>query len=131
MTGTPARAGGRSDFIEHFRIGSDGQVADTQYDLVTREEAEERSNEQTQLTTNEQNSGFGWFGQQDWGQPAPVGRSFFAPWVNNQAQPQQPPPQPQPQPQARGLFAPWGNQGYQRPQPQQRDPNSFWGGHFN
>jgi membrane carboxypeptidase/penicillin-binding protein len=120
MTGTPVQAGSRGDFVEHFRIGSDGQVADTQYDLVSREEAEERRNEQTQYTTNEQNSG--WFGQQGWGQPAPPpGQSFFAPWGSNQAQ-------PQPQPQARGLFAPWGNQGYQRPQPQQRN---FWGGLFN
>jgi penicillin-binding protein 1A len=126
MTGTPVQAGGRGDFVEHFRIGSDGHVADTQYDLVSREEAEERENEQTQWTTNEGNSG--WFGQQGWGQPNPLG-SLFAPWGSNQAQ--QPPPQPQPQPQARGLFAPWGNQGYQRPQPQQRDPNYFWGGHFN
>jgi hypothetical protein len=102
------RAGGHGDFVEHFRIGSDGQVADTQYDLVSREEAEERRDEQTQWTTNEQN--FGWFGQQQgWGQPAPPPPppSFFAPWGSNQAQ-------PQPQPQARGLFAPWGNQGYQR-----------------
>jgi penicillin-binding protein 1A len=107
VTGTPVQAGGRGDFIEHFRISSNGQIADTQYDLVSREEAEQRRNEQTQLTTNEQN--FGWFGQQQgWGQPAPPPPpSFFAPWGSNQAQ-------PQPQPQARGLFAPWGNQGYQR-----------------
>ena len=74
------RAGGHGDFIEHFRISSDGQVADTQYDLVSREEAEQRRNEQTQLTTNEPN--FGWFsGQQPgWGRPAPPAPSFFAPW---------------------------------------------------
>jgi membrane carboxypeptidase/penicillin-binding protein len=125
MTGTPVRAGGRGDFVEHFRIGSDGQVVETQYELVSQEEAEERQNEQTQLTTNAENSGYGQQ-QQSWGLPNPFG-SLFAPWGSNQAQQ----PQPQPQPQARGLFAPWGNQGYQRPQPQQRDPNSFWGGHIN
>jgi penicillin-binding protein 1A len=127
MTGTPVRAGGHGDFVEHFRIGSDGQVAETQYELVSQEEAEERQNEQTQLSTNGENPGFGQ--PQGWGLPNPFG-SLFAPWGSNQAQ--QPQPQPQPQPQARGLFAPWGNQGYQRPQqPQQRDPNSFWGGHYN
>jgi penicillin-binding protein 1A len=120
MSGTPVRAGGHGDFMEHFRIGSDGQIADTQHELVSQEEAEEQRNEpQTQWITSEDNS---WFGQRGWAQPAPVERSFFAPWGSNQ---------PQPQPQARGLFAPWGNQGYQRPQPQQRDLNSFWGGHFN
>jgi penicillin-binding protein 1A len=105
MTGTPARTGGRGDFVEHFRIGADGQVADTQYDLVSQEEAEQRQEEQTLWTNNEQNSGYGQQ-QQGWGLPAALGR-FFAPWGGYQ-------PQPQPQPQARGLFAPWGNQGYQR-----------------
>jgi len=118
MTGTPAQSGGHGDFIEHFRVGADGQVANTQYELVSQEEAEERQQEQTQWTNNEQNSGYP---QQGWG--FPFGRSLFGPW--GQAQPQPPPPPP-PQPQARGLFAPWGNQGYQRPQPQQ--PNFFWGG---
>jgi penicillin-binding protein 1A len=125
MTGTPVQAGGRGDFVEHFRIGSDGQVADTQYELVSQEEAEERQNEQTQQwTTNEQSPGYGQ--PQGWSPPNPFG-SLFAPWGSNQAQ--QPQPQPQQQPQARGLFAPWGNQGYQqRQQPQQSVPNSFWGG---
>jgi penicillin-binding protein 1A len=123
VTGTPVQAGGHGDFIEHFRIGSDGQVADTQYSLVSQEEAEERREEQTQWTNNEQNFGYG---QQGGGFIAPFGRSFFAPFGSNQPPPA---PQPQPQPQARGLFAPWGNQGYQRPQPQQ--PSFFWGGHFN
>jgi penicillin-binding protein 1A len=121
MTGTPAQGGGRGDFVEHFRVGADGQVADTRYNLVSQEEAEQRQYEQTQWTNNEQNFGYG---QQGGGFLAPLARSFFAPWGSNQAQPQAPP-----QPQARGLFAPWGNQGYQRPQPQQ--PNKFWGGHFN
>jgi hypothetical protein len=119
MTGTPAQGGGRGDFIEHFRIGADGQVANTQYEFVSQEEAQERQQEQTLWTNNEQNLGYGQ--QQGWG--FPFGRSLFAPWSQPQSQPQ---PPPQPQPQARGLFAPWGNQGYQRPQPQQ--PNPFWGG---
>jgi penicillin-binding protein 1A len=123
MTGAPAQGGNRGDFIEHFRIGADGQVANTQYELVSQEEAEERRQEQTLWTNNEQNLGYGQ--QQGWS--FPFGRSLFAPWGQPQPQPQ-PPPQPQPQPQARGLFAPWGNQGYQRPQPQQPNPNPFWGG---
>src|SRR5580658_3763413 len=41
MTGAPAQGGSRGDFIEHFRIGADGQVANTQYELVSQEEAEE------------------------------------------------------------------------------------------
>jgi penicillin-binding protein 1A len=123
-TGTPAQGGGRGDFVEHFRIGTDGQVADTQYSIVSQEEAEQQQYEQTQWTNNEQNFGNG---QQGWGFFG--ARSFFAPFGSNQAPPPPPPP-PQPQSQARGLFAPWGNQGYQRPQPQPQQRN-FWGGLFN
>ena len=71
MTGTPVRAGGRGDFMEHFRIGSDGQIADTQHELVSQEEAEEQRNEpQTQWITSEDNS---WFGQRALGPAGPRG----------------------------------------------------------
>ena len=106
MTGTPAQAGAHGDFVEHFKIGADGQVADTQYNLVSQEEAEARREEQTQWTNNETNFGYGQQQQQSWGFPGPFGR-IFAPWGGHQAPLQS-------QPQARGLFAPWGNQGYQR-----------------
>ena len=79
MTGTPAQGGSRGDFIEHFRIGADGQVANTQYELVSQEEAEERRQEQTLWTNNEQNLGYGQ--QQGWS--FPFGRSLFAPWGSN------------------------------------------------
>ena len=107
MSGTPVRAGGHGDFIEHFRIGSDGQVADTQYDLVSREEAEQRRNEADTIGQPTSQT-LGGLASSRAGASRPLRRQVSSHLGEATT------PQPQPQPQARGLFAPWGNQGYQR-----------------
>ncbi|MGD0023800.1 MAG: transglycosylase domain-containing protein, partial [Xanthobacteraceae bacterium] len=116
MTGD--RASGGRGFIEHFRLGPDGRLADTQYQLVPREEAEAWRYQDPQSGNNAQ----GYYGS-DGGWVA--GRSYYP----NQGW-QQGPPQP-PQPVARGLFQPWINPNDGRQPAPRRDPNYFWGGHFN
>jgi len=103
-------------FVEHFRRAPDGQPEDTQYQLVSREDAYDQSQ-----WGNDQNSfwngGNGQYGQ--W-----VGRSYFPSQGWRQLAPQ-PPPQP-----FRGLFSlfqPWSQQ------PPQPPPAShlFGGGRIN
>jgi penicillin-binding protein 1A len=108
---TPSPAQG---FVEHFRRGPDGQVADTQYQLVSRDDAYANQNQDG----NDQGS--------FWGGPANnngqwFGRSYYP----NQGW-QAPPPPPQQQPVARGFFQPWSNQ--QSPRTNQ---DYFWGGRVN
>jgi penicillin-binding protein 1A len=126
MSGTPVH-GGRGDFIEHFRIGPDGHVADTQNELVSREEADESRQEGSQYSSDQGYDGYyGSDGERD-GQPGYGGQSYypnrgwqrppqqrglFGNWdsdnwgnSNYQRQRQAAPPQ---QPTARGFFAPWG-----------------------
>ena len=97
------------NFIEHFRRNAAGQVADTQFQLVSSEDAyayQQQSNDNNQ-------GGFFWGGAAD-----DSSRSYYP----NQGWRQQPPPQ---QPVARGffgLFRPWNEQ---PPPPSQ---NYFWGG---
>ncbi|HUI14854.1 MAG TPA: transglycosylase domain-containing protein [Xanthobacteraceae bacterium] len=95
------------NFIEHFRRGADGQVADTQYQLLSQDDA-------YAYQGGESNPYWGGAGDNS-------GRSYY-PNRGWQPLPSQPPPQ---QPMSRGLFGlfrPWGapppppNQGY------------FWGG---
>jgi penicillin-binding protein 1A len=119
MSGTPL-PGGRGGFIEHLRLDPDGQVADTQYQLVSREEADEEREEQTQYQYSNDEGGYygnsyGNYGT--YGGYAPDGsyqggyggRSYY-PNQGWQRSPPQPPPPPQ-----RGLFGNWNNPGYQRP----------------
>jgi membrane peptidoglycan carboxypeptidase len=101
-------------FVEHFRRGTDGQVADTQYQLVSRDDAygyqSQWGDDQGGFFGNGSSNGHG-----QW-----VGRSYFP------NQPQQPPP---PQPQSRGifgLFQPWTQQSQPRP-----NQDYFWGGRVN
>jgi len=92
------------NFIEHFRRGADGQVADTQYQLVSQEDA--------YASQGGESNPF-WGGASDY-----AGRSYYP----NQGW-QQLPPQPPPQQQSRGLFGlfqPWNE-----PPPSR---NFFWGG---
>ncbi len=118
VSGTPVRGGGRGDFVEHLRLESDGQVADTQYQLVSREEADEEREEQTQYQYSNNEQG-GDYGYGSYGGYAPDGsyqggyggRSYYP----NQGW-RQSPPQPPP-PQQRGLFGNWNSPGYQRPPP--------------
>ncbi len=92
------------NFIEHFRRSADGQVADTQYQLVSQEDAyADQGGESNPF----------WGGASD-----NSGRSYYP----NQGW-QQLPPQPQPQQPSRGLFGlfrPWSDQPPSR--------NFFWGG---
>jgi penicillin-binding protein 1A len=73
-------------FIEHFRRGADGQVADTQYQLISRDDA-------YSYQSDDQGGGTGSRGQ--W-----VGRTYYP----NQGW--RGPPQP-PSPGLFGLFQPW------------------------
>ncbi len=103
MSGSRMNGG---NFIEHFRRGADGQVADTQYQLVSQEDA-------YAYQGGESNPYWGGAGDNS-------GRSYYP---NNGWQPLPPQPPPQ-QPMSRGLFGlfrPWGappppSQGY------------YWGG---
>ncbi len=92
------------NFIEHFRRSADGQIADTQYQLVSQEEAY---------------AGQGGESNPFWGGAADnSGRSYYP----NQGW-QQLPPQPPPQQPSRGLFGlfrPWNDEPPSR--------NFFWGG---
>ena len=93
------------NFIEHFRRGADGQVADTQYQLVSQDDA-------YAYQGGESNPFWG-------GAADNSGRSYY-PNRGWQPLPQQSPPQ---QPMSRGLFGlfrPWNEQ----PPP----PGYFWGG---
>jgi penicillin-binding protein 1A len=121
-SGTPERGGGRGSFVEHFRIGSDGRIADTQYSMLSREEADLRREDTGDRPNGEYGYSYGYGGQ---GRsyyppqpPGPFGRGLFGNWGNPfyQAQPQQQQQQPQqaPPPSARGFYTPWSsNPAYQ------------------
>jgi penicillin-binding protein 1A len=119
MTGDRVNGG---NFIEHFRRTADGQIDDTQYQLVSREDA---YNQDQQWGNNDQ--GFFWGGGGYNGNGQWIGRSYYPNqnWSNqNWRQPPQPPAQPA-QPAARGLFQPW----HWSDNPPLR--NFFWGGGVN
>ncbi len=100
-------------FIEHFRRGADGQPEDTQYQLVSREDA----SYQSQWGSNDQGyygGGAGYNGNGQW-----IGRSYYP----NQGW-QAPPQQPAPWRGIFGLFQPWS----QQPPPPQ---NYYWGRRVN
>jgi penicillin-binding protein 1A len=133
-SGNFERGTGRGDFIEHFRVGSDGHIADTQYSMLSPEEADLRRQDETPWANNGEPGYYGSDGRQTYGGrsyypnpggPQLFGRGFFGNWGNQSpAQPQ--PPQP---PTARGFYAPWSsNPAYQRPL--QRDPD-YGGGRFD
>ena len=135
MSGNIIRGpGARGDFVEHFRIAPDGQIADTQNQLVSSEAAAEQRQEQA----------YGAYPQNDYGayggaaegyggryysngggwqqQPPPPSRGLFGSWTfpGFQQQPAAPPP-----PSGRGFFTPYGNNptyGAQRP------PQRYYGG---
>ena len=135
MSGTVMRGtGARGDFIEHFRVGADGQVADTQNLLVTAEAAAEERQQQAYGAYYGQgnDNGIGAYGgaaAEGYGnryyssnggwqqQPPSPSRGLFSGWTLPGFQ-QQPPPLP---PGRRGYFAPYDNNptyGAQRPPPQ-------------
>jgi membrane peptidoglycan carboxypeptidase len=141
-------------FIEHFRRSADGQVADTQYQLVSRESA--------YASPSDEGQGGGWFGNNqqsyqsyqgyryyqgnqgyhpdsgyyygDGSQPAPPPNNGR--WSAGRGYPPYqggPPPQPPPaQPMARGFFSPpWGSPDTSAQPPQRRDPYYNSGGRYN
>jgi membrane carboxypeptidase/penicillin-binding protein len=118
----PARSAG---FIEHFRRDAEGKAEDTQYQIVSREDAYARSEQ-----SYEQNSYYGGQGSYYGGYGSDgrwtTGRTYYP---NQGWGP--PPQQPPPQPLARGLFQPRGSQN-SAPQPApRREPDYFWGGRYN
>jgi membrane peptidoglycan carboxypeptidase len=119
--------GGGGNFVEHFRVGSDGRIADTQYSMLSHEEADLRREEGSPWANNGDSGYYGGYSQ-GW---QPFGRGFFGNWGNQYpAQPQQPQPQPRQAPTARGFFTPWSsNPAYQGPL--QRDPDYPGGGRFD
>ena len=110
-------------FIEHFRRDAEGKAEDTQYQIVSREDAYAvRSDPNT-------DQGSYYNGQGGYGSDGrwTTGRTYYPNQGWGPAAPQPPPPQPV----ARGLFQPWGSQnGAPQPVPQ-RGPYSFWGGRYN
>jgi penicillin-binding protein 1A len=105
-------------FIEHLRRGANGQPDDTQYQLVSREDAYDQSQ-----GGDDQNGFFGG-GSGQYGQW--VGRSYYPNQGWRQLQPQSQSP-PQPFRGIFGLFQPWTQQPAQTPPAQ----NFFGGGRIN
>ncbi len=119
----PPPSGGA--FIEHFKRGTDGQVADTQYMLVSHEDAYATS--QGQYGDDDQNNSF--FGNLFGGNRSNgqwIGRSYYPNQGWNQGS-QAPQPQAPPQPPARGFFQPWN---WSDNPPAQRSQN-YYGGRSN
>jgi len=130
-TGTPANAPRNNDFgifsfggntaaasnggfVEHFRRGADGQPTDTQYQIVSRDDA-----------YNAQTNAYYYGGQQGDDSRWTAGRAYYP----NQGWSPAPPRPAPPQPVARGLFQPWPNSfGAQQQAPRQ---DYFWGGRYN
>ena len=123
----PPPSGGA--FVEHFKRGADGQVADTQYLLVSHEDAYATSQGQYG-DDNQDNSFFGslFGGNRSNGQW--FGRSYYPNqgWNQGSQAPQAQAPQAAPQqPPARGFFQPWN---WSDNPPAQRSQN-YYGGHSN
>ena len=115
LGGSPATAG---NFIEHFRRGPNGQIADTQYQLITPQDAYALG---TTQQWGDQNNPYGNGPQANDGRGY-AGRAYFPGQGWSPA-----PPPPPPQPLARGLFGMplFGGQ------PVRREPDYFWGGRYN
>ena len=112
-------------FVEHFRRGPNGQVDDTQYQLISREDAyASQGQDQTQQDQGGFQSFFWGGAPTNNGNGQWAGRSYYP----NQGWRQQPPQPPPSQPVARGLFQPWtwGNQSQPR-----ANQDNFWGGRVN
>jgi penicillin-binding protein 1A len=129
--------GGRGSLVEHFRIGPDGRMADTQYQLVSREQADAEGGE-TQYPGGGYYQGYGGYptGAQGYGggsyyrdysdqgggpgtQSRP--RGLFYNWGTRSYE-------PQPQPSQRGYYTPGGNSPSYGGGPPARYPSYSWGG---
>jgi penicillin-binding protein 1A len=95
-----SRVNGKGNFVEHFRLGADGRLAETQYQLVSQQETyTERSPDPAEQS----------WGSWGWGSSQERGSSYYP---GQQA--------PQQQPVARGFFAPpWSSRNESR--------SFFWG----
>jgi membrane carboxypeptidase/penicillin-binding protein len=113
VSGNPVPGGG-GNLTEYFRLGSDGHVADTQYQLVPPEQAADEQY-QAQYPGNDSargddedgsqyyagGPGRSYYPRQGWQNGPPQPRGLFSlPWGDDRERP--------PQPMARGLFGPWG-----------------------
>jgi penicillin-binding protein 1A len=109
-------------FIEHFRLDATGRFEETQYQLVSREDAYGSYG-------NTVNEGY-WAAQGD--NSFVPGRSYYPAQSWQQGSPQPSVPQPLlPQP-LRGLFAPlFGDSTESAPNGIRRDPDYFWGKRTN
>jgi membrane carboxypeptidase/penicillin-binding protein len=114
------RVTGHGGFVEHFRLAPDGRFEETQYQLVSREDAYASRN--PDLGADQNSGDWSWGGRTEGGWS--MGRSYYPSqggW--------QPAPQQAPRPMARGLFAP--------PDPDdprnraRRDPDYFWNRRVN
>ena len=108
----PQRQSQGQAFIEHFRRGADGQADDTQYQLVSREDAYDQSQ-----GSDDQNSFLGGGGSGQYGQW--VGRSYYPNQGWRQQQQSSP---PQLFRGVFGLFQPWTQQ------PPPPPPQNLFGG---
>jgi membrane carboxypeptidase/penicillin-binding protein len=103
--GSRIKGGGGQAFVEHFRVGADGKIKETQYKLVSRETPRVVRHPKTEA---EQAQGaWGW---RNPGQAAEQTRGTWG-WDRQQWQPA--PPQ---------TVAPWSNPS---------EPRGFWGGWSN
>ena len=117
------------NFIEHFRREADGQIDDTQYQLVSREDAYNQSQYYQGEQSGNYGQGFFWGGGGFGGNGQWFGRTWSNQnWRQQPAQQPQQRSQPQPaQPAARGFFEPWhwsDNPPARSDNPPQRD--FFW-----
>jgi membrane carboxypeptidase/penicillin-binding protein len=103
--------GGGQVFVEHFRVGADGKVNDTQYQIVSREDPYA-----SRKAEPEAEQGWGDWGRRNLGSEAEQG---FGAWGWGR-QPSQPSPQ---QNRAHGPFAPWPNS--------REQSRGLWGGWSN
>jgi membrane carboxypeptidase/penicillin-binding protein len=110
-TGDRVAEGAPGAFTEHFRRGRFGQVADTQFRLVPREEAFAYHNPEPR---GDGEAAGGWFGD--------VYRELFSEAPRRREPRAEPPPW-------RGWARPWWEEDDERPRrrPRRVDPDYFWG----
>jgi hypothetical protein len=118
MTGN--RLTGGRGFVEHFRLDPDGRFNETQYQLVSRDDAYASSNPD-QGPPDQGWGGWGWGAPSAQGAGGPMGGRSYYPSQDGQ---------PQPRPLARGLFAPWSDPDDPRNRVR-RDSDYFFGGRVN
>jgi hypothetical protein len=90
--------GGSQAFLEHFRVGADGKVTDTQNQLVSREAHASRHAARSEA---DQEGRWDW----GWGNRGATAEQGGGAWGWGQQQRQPAPPQNR----ARGPYAPWSN----------------------